>query len=93
MILAPPGWGYRPGTNLAPHIDDLPPLSLLPVLKPARRSRVLTETLIQHSAVLSTVTVAELLARYPCLTRTQCYDAINNARRGYLPPPRKRAAA
>lgn len=84
-VLAPAGWGYRPGTNLCPHIDDLPALALLPSLSPSDRSRALIETLIEHSSLLDTVTVTELRERYPSLTRTQCYEAINSARRGHVP--------
>lgn len=67
-VLAPAGWGFRPGAVLAGGRQlgprDLPELPLLRLLRPKNRNAAIVETLQSVPGLADAVRAEDLVAKY-----------------------------
>jgi hypothetical protein len=92
MIAAPAGWGYVPGTNLAPEPEELPDIPRLHKMTRNQAMRAVAYVLMEHPQRLKTVSGMELKRRYPSADIRAMYESIMYARLGNIPKPKGRPA-
>lgn len=64
--IAPPGWGYRPGTSMVPcTVDALPDLPFFRLLRsPENRLRAMADSIRRAGIDVTTVAPPHLVSRY-----------------------------
>lgn len=82
-VLAPAGWGFRPGAVLAGGRKlgprDLPDLPLLRVLRPSSRKTAILDALQAVPGLADAVRASDLVAKYG-ITKTVAWELLRRCR-------------
>lgn len=85
MIAAPPGWGYRPGSNLLDEPVELPDIRGIKKMSSNEKLHAITAVLLDNYKAIETVSGGQIMKRYPEVTRHAAYMALSHARAGNMP--------
>jgi len=80
-ILAPPGWGFVPGSRLGtPTAADMPDLPMLRYLSCRRRNDAIVEALREWPALAQAIRQVDIERRYG-IAKATAFEILQRARR------------